>query len=75
MQAAAKSVGIQSHAGAFNPANNSRLYVLHKLFVCFLYYYTFYLLSLWIPPVRIVYNLFWQVIGSLPLIGLLVAQK
>ncbi|XP_076272886.1 putative fatty acyl-CoA reductase CG5065 [Rhynchophorus ferrugineus] len=41
------------------------LYVLHKLFVFTLYYYLFYLLSLWCPPVRILRDLLWENVAKL----------
>ncbi|XP_066250286.1 putative fatty acyl-CoA reductase CG8306 [Euwallacea similis] len=45
------------------------LYVVHKLFVFSVYYYIFYLLSRWIMPIRILYDLLWGTLGHLPLIG------
>ncbi|XP_050295769.1 putative fatty acyl-CoA reductase CG5065 [Anthonomus grandis grandis] len=45
------------------------LYVVHKLFVFFLYYYLFYFLSLWIPPVKILYDLLWKTIDRIPYFG------
>ncbi|KAL1517079.1 hypothetical protein ABEB36_000890 [Hypothenemus hampei] len=45
------------------------LYVVHKLFIFLLYFYAFYLLSRWIAPVRVVYDMFWNFISQLPVIG------
>lgn len=51
------------------------LYVVHLAFVFTLYYYLFYLLSCWIPPVKIIYDLLWDVVARLPVVGTLVSHK
>lgn len=51
------------------------LFVLHKLLVYSAYYYLFYLLSCWIPPIKIIYDLLWSTLARLPVVGALVAQS
>lgn len=51
------------------------LYVVHKLFIFTLYYYIFYILSCIFPPVRILYDLFWEFLGKLPVFSTFITHK